>query len=221
MKENTEQRQQSNGEVLSLFSSPVFVTSFEKNFSNTSEVIDQIVYFLKKQETTSSSTIHMRKGDQLHLLDEMSDFCKGILELGESICQFNQLVYDELYITSMWANFSTSETYSHVQHIHPNSYLSGIIHLKGPENCAGTTFIDPRSVTQVLEPDYQNPTSFNINRYTVPFQSGNVLIFPSWLPHCVYQSEMPFKNDDVRITLSFNLMFRGKISKTSAPLELK
>jgi len=217
MKEQTN----TNGEVLSLFTSPVFITTFDQNFNDSSALIDHVVHFLKKQETTSSSAVHLRKGDQLHLLDEMQEFCDGILKLGKSICEFNQLVYDDLYITSMWANFSTSETYVHPQHIHPNSYLSGVIHLKGPEFCSGTTFCDPRPAVQVLEPDYKKPTLFNTSRYTVPFHPGNVLIFPSWLPHSVNESEMPFKNDDVRVTLSFNLMFRGKISKISSPLELK
>jgi len=208
----TEQKK-TNGEVLTLFPSPIFLTNYAERFKDLGDLddlIENLIKYIEEQDVVESSVIHCRKSNQLHKIPELKELCEGIISLGESICEFYHLDYDELYITSMWANLSTSEYYSQRQHIHPNNYLSGIIHLKGPENCSGTTFCDPRPAVEVFEPEYTQSTMFNTTRQVIPFVPGNVLIFPSWLPHCVLPSEMPFKNDDVRITLSFNLMFREK-----------
>lgn len=207
---------QGNGDIISLFSTPIFSTEFLQ-----STQINDLIEFLRMQQNPSKVlNDHIQTQDDLHEKKELKEFCSKLLEVAKSICDFNHLVYDDLYITTMWATIATSETYFHPQHIHPNSLLSGILYLQGPKDCSGTMFYDPRPTVQVFEPDYTDANHFNISRYETNFKPGKMLIFPSWFPHGVMTSDTPYGEDDARITLSFNIMFTGKINKPTCKLSL-
>jgi len=202
-------------DVFNLFPSPVFKTYVSEDID-----YDSVLNFILNNKPGQIRSDSFSTRDDLQNAPELKELCSYVLKLCDQIADIQTLIRKELYITSMWANVAKSESYYHPQHIHPNSYLSGIVYIKGPKQCAGTMFHDPRPAVQVLEPDYKTSSILNMSRFESSFESGKVLIFPSWLPHSVMASSAPYEQDDVRITLSFNVMFHAQITKSTSPLEL-
>lgn len=205
-----------NNDIFHLFPSTVFKTYLIDEI-DLNQLVDGVssATISQVRSDVSYSTI-----DRLHYDSTFASLSSQCLGMCDEICDLQTLRRDNLYITSMWGNVSKSHLYSHSQHIHPNSYLSGIVYLKGPENCSGTTFHDPRPAVQVLEPDYEEVNSLTLSRYETNFEEGKVMIFPSWLPHSVVPSLTSYEDGDVRVTLSFNVMFHAKIEKPTAPLTI-
>lgn len=71
---------------------------------------------------------------------------------------------------------------------------SGVLRFHNPHHYSNT-FLDAGNLK--LRPPYHHGT------WCVRFQPGQLILFPSWLPHEV----LPFYGDDERITIAFNCWF--------------
>ncbi len=117
----------------------------------------------------------------------------------------NELTYA---LTGLWVNINPKGA-SNKAHMHPGSHLSGAFWIKLPKDSGGITF--------------QNASSFNcfseMMVYSNQFKEKNILfqnyglcpgegamvLFPSSLYHYVE----PNKSDEDRISVSFNIEFKG------------
>lgn len=87
------------------------------------------------------------------------------------------------------------------QHTHSNSMLSGIFYARVPKSAGNLVFHDPAAVAKsmvILDP-HDFPSA--VTRHTHLVKSGQMIIFPSWLPH---RTEKNLSNQD-RIMVSFNM----------------
>lgn len=89
------------------------------------------------------------------------------------------------------------------EHVHSNSLLSGVFYAKVPENAGNLLFKDPSAVakTMYITAYNQFPTVNTV--YTHAVEEGQMVIFPSWLPHLTEKNR---SNED-RIMVSFNIAF--------------
>ena len=87
------------------------------------------------------------------------------------------------------------------EHIHANSMLSGIFYARVPEGAGNLILKDPASVakTMFIRDYWGFPTVQTVHTHTV--EEGQMIIFPSWLPH---MTELNRSTGD-RIMVSFNL----------------
>jgi len=110
----------------------------------------------------------------------------------------------EISITSAWFNNQVEDEYNPI-HFHHSCKLSAVLYLKIPTNKdrGFTTDIDGHI-------DFVYGTSDSNQLFMGNFcykpSVGDLVIFPSTLFHTVY----PFKGNDVRRTLAFNLDFNLK-----------
>jgi uncharacterized protein (TIGR02466 family) len=154
--------------------------------------------------------------DDINLLPDFKQLCDIIVSETDDILNFLKVKRDSHYIANMWANV-TCKNQSHVKHTHPNSFLSGVFYVKTPENCNPIVFSDPRSGNGVIEPDYIELNNFNCRRQLIKPNKGDILFWPSWLPHAV---ESPGSEEDhVRISIAFNIMFKGNTNSITQRLE--
>lgn len=124
---------------------------------------------------------------------------------------------EKLSVCLMWVNRSFKGQWHHT-HIHPWSYLSGIIYLTG--NSGKTWFsrncdYNPSNNFSIRNPD--DNINRIIHRHTP--EPGTMLIFPSAIPHSVDEN----LEDEPRITLSFNSFPEGRVGNvtTLSGLNLK
>ena len=118
-----------------------------------------------------------------------------------------ELLSREPIIGNMWANINPSGGYNR-PHIHPNSHFSGVYYIKAPQNSGEIVFNDPRSAAHMVMPDRVKdikPPSHLWREVRVNPLEGRMLMFPSWLWHCVE----PNGSNDIRISVSFNFIQKG------------
>jgi uncharacterized protein (TIGR02466 family) len=114
---------------------------------------------------------------------------------------------DEFKIILSWANKS-DQNGAHRMHVHPNSFISGIYYVS--ENPSPTFFEDPR---YQIRSGWLVATEHEVNNnvWPCPSETGNLVLFPSWLPH--YTDAQPFEG--WRWTISFNAIPAGATNKGS------
>lgn len=97
-------------------------------------------------------------------------------------------------------------------HIHSCFAVSGVFYLKAFKDCGNIVFQDPSWVAKTA--NNQGTTTFPTGgtRQEHSPKTGDLLLFPSWLPHWTKQN----KTDEDRIILSFNLQFNQHIYPKSA-----
>jgi uncharacterized protein (TIGR02466 family) len=78
----------------------------------------------------------------------------------------------------------------HLQHTHPNHLVSGVFYVSMPKRAGPILFRDPRGPLQPFD-DY----------ITIHPKVGELLLFPSWLPHEVTATP----DDEPRISIAFNM----------------
>lgn len=106
-------------------------------------------------------------------------------------------------IVSGWANMLRPGGYNRV-HNHANATWSGVYYVTGiaedpnDEFAGRIEFIDPRPRSGL---NYSDNSIFR-QKVTYRPQAGSMILFPSWLNHCVH----PVHGDAERISIAFNLM---------------
>ena len=127
------------------------------------------------------------------------------------ICTDNPIT---TYITQSWINSTKSDQFHH-KHNHPNSLISGVFYISADKEVDSITFH-----RAFLEDGIKlNTTKHNMfNSISCKFlvETGNILLFPSSLVHGVEKK----KGNNIRISLSFNVFFKGTIGNKTNLTEL-
>ena len=103
----------------------------------------------------------------------------------------------------MWANINPPNAMNRA-HIHPNSLWSGVYYVKTLPNSGYLKIDDPRAAASMCRPrqkEGSTPSRLWRETHFEP-KDGRLIMFPSWLTHCVD----PNKSNDIRISVSFNFM---------------
>jgi uncharacterized protein (TIGR02466 family) len=103
-------------------------------------------------------------------------------------------------LSDLWVNIMPPMA-AHSLHLHPLSFISGTYYVATPPGCPGLKFEDPRLDRFMAAPP-RLPKARRENKVhiTYPAQSGNLILFESWLRHEV----APNRVEDERISVSFN-----------------
>ena len=156
--------------------------------------------------------------DNLQARAEMKEFGHVVMQETNQILDFMRVKRDSHYITNMWANI-VNPNHRHLEHIHPNCLLSGIMYVRAPKGAGPTSFSDPRPGARMIDPTYVEMTPQNMGVFNMVPEKGVMLIWPSFLPHAVEQGTA--SPDEERIVIAFNVMIRGTITNRTARLVLK
>jgi uncharacterized protein (TIGR02466 family) len=116
-------------------------------------------------------------------------------------------------VTGCWAN-ANARGASHPIHHHPNNFLSGVYYVHVGRGGDTINFHDPRPQAGIIRPPVTELSAQNTDQVVVPVKDGTLLLFPAYLEHSVDTNE----SADVRISVSFNLMFTEYVETMSPPL---
>jgi len=121
--------------------------------------------------------------------------------------------FEELQISNSWVNL-LNQHQSIPPHKHYNSYISGVFYLT---NGSPINFFHPSSFSENnIKPNYLDSPTFYPVEEKITTQKGLLLIFPSYLEHSVYASDI-----DGRISIAFNIIPKGEFGPPTAKLYLK
>jgi uncharacterized protein (TIGR02466 family) len=103
-------------------------------------------------------------------------------------------------IKEMWAIINKKENFN-VIHIHPNCYLSSAYYVKASKDCGEFIAENPNLAKRYVYPEIVNKNELNVETARINIEEGDLLLFPSYLPHKVGKN----KSGDDRIVISFNV----------------
>ncbi len=129
------------------------------------------------------------------------------------VLEFIKISGDAFEITGFWANINATGA-GHKIHSHPNNFLSGVYYVETHEGGDTINFHDPRAQASIIRPPVTDLTAENTDQVVVKVKNGDLLVFPSWLPHSVD----PNGSGKPRISISFNVMFSSFAERMSKPL---
>jgi uncharacterized protein (TIGR02466 family) len=127
------------------------------------------------------------------------------------------VIRDSEKMTCMWANISKSKN-RHAVHMHPNSFLSGVLYLNTPGTPGNIGFKDPRPGAEILAFNYKEDSVFKYRTREVEPKEGLLILFPSWLQHGTTRGN--FEDLEDRISLSFNILPTGNFTDYSRRISL-
>jgi uncharacterized protein (TIGR02466 family) len=199
------------GEIIPLFSTLVIRTNIGRSFT--------------KEETDCIANISMMKDEgepkhqsrAMYILDNVTN--KGLKDIKKFYEQQLKIYLEEiegvnidlakLRITQSWLN-KTKPGEFHPTHYHHNSYLSGVFYFNCLPNDS-INFDNRMNERQTLIEFSKNKlTAWNGTGAVIRVKEGDLVIFPSSLPHYVDVNET---KDMERISLSFNTFPIGTLGE--------
>ena len=195
--------------VLSLFPTLIYKDTIDIEY-NRDSVIERVRYYLEKYpEYTQGNLEGGARGihDSFGELHKDPVFKELVSFINHSVEKYwEALNYSEVWhpgISQMWANQYPKGGYASV-HNHSPMWLTGVFYLVNEENMGDIYFVDPNRALLDMQPLSDNSRYVNQNT-TVPVRTGDLVIFPGWLPHGTY----PNTTDKTRIVIPFEISFKG------------
>lgn len=106
----------------------------------------------------------------------------------------------ELSMSTCWVNVMPANA-QHSMHNHPLSVISGTYYVQTPPNASAIRFEDPRYLFFMARPPIKpNSKETYHTHFSIPAESGHVVLFESWLKHEV----PPNTSKQPRLSISFN-----------------
>jgi len=184
--------------MLKLFSTSVYTEKLDLN-------VDKIIKYclsLKKQQ--KGLQVSNQGGWHSNILGEnipeLNPLFNKVLKAANNYKEIISYKHP-LKISASWVMINGYKDYN-VEHMHPNSVLSGAYYLTTDNS--NIVFINPSSEAMgytFSHNDIEKYNEFNSNVYRVKPSANDLLIFPSWLKHRVGPN-LTKKN---RICISFNI----------------
>ena len=107
---------------------------------------------------------------------------------------------DDYFCTEGWYNIYSSNRYQEY-HVHPNSIFSAVYFMKSGDDSQGLHIKRPDYGGMLPPKNKKRDTPFNQEVIIAPPQERTVIIFRSYLKHCVPPSNL--KTDRVTVALNF------------------
>ena len=193
-------------QILKLFPEPIFKYKF-RDYEKFNKELSKYIYSL--QSTDQQGLKRSNKGgwhsENFQLTDQNSIQFKFALKIQEYILNAFQnfgwkIKNKNIRISEMWAIINKKNDFN-VIHTHPNCYLSAAYYVKAPTNCGKFEVEHPNTAKKYAFPEIETKNELNLEVASIEIEEGDLLLFPSYLPHKVSQN---FSDED-RIVISFNV----------------
>ena len=193
-------------QILKLFPEPIFKYKF-RDYEKFNKELSNYIYSLqsKDQEGLKRSNKGGWHSENFQLTDQNSIQFKFALKVQEYILNAFQnfgwkIKNKNIRISEMWAIINKKNDFN-VIHTHPNCYLSAAYYVKAPNNCGKFEIEHPNIAKKYAFPEIETKNELNLEVASIEIKEGDLLLFPSYLPHKVSQN---FSDED-RIVISFNV----------------
>ena len=216
---NNIQNNNSNTNVLELFPTPLIATKMPDNLSN-------IIPFLDAQAPNTGSDVanYGERSANSYILNEpecveaKTFILQQVKEFADNILLFD---YDEYELSQSWVSRKHPGQH-HTMHTHPNSLISGVFYYGEPApNTPAIKFhkvsggMNVNQLQAKTKPDKRS-SKFAWENFSVQFEPGLLVIFPSYLFHSVPINE----SDKIRSSVAFNVVPKNNLGQEENLTEL-
>jgi len=198
--------------IQQIFPQPIYISKL--NRALTKQELRAINKHKKKTHknegnTTSNDNYVLENKTLKNLKKDLNDRIFDYVD--KVICPNNPLIP---YITQSWINYTESNQFHH-RHSHSNSQISGVFYISADQKIDSIKFYKT-SPYEAIKPATVKYNIFNSVSWQFPVQTGDVFLFRSSLEHGVGKT----KGTTTRISLSFNVFFKGTLGTKAHLTEL-
>lgn len=199
------------GNLQGIFPTPIYFFKLEKDFlKNEIDIFNKEKLKINITNKVSINSYVLENKNLNKLKKELficiNEYFKNVISTKNKITPI---------ITQSWINFTSKEE-EHHSHYHSNSIISGVLYIKADKNLDSITFIKDKDFSAVLQFSVDKFNAFNSRVWNFPVETGDIILFPSYLSHKVETK----KDDNLRISLAFNVFVEGKIGNEYELTEL-
>ena len=194
-----------------LFPEPVCFSKLERSL--TKQELKTLDKYKKETKNNLGNTLTISNYilENKALKNLKKDLHKKVIDyFNEVVCTSNSIIP---YITQSWLNYTEPGQFHH-RHEHSNSYVSGVFYVSADKEVDRIRFY--KTAHEEIQLAVSKYNLFNSTTWQYPVQTGDVLLFPPYLTHGVEKK----KGTNLRITLSFNVFFKGTIGTNEEMSEL-
>lgn len=195
-----------------LFGIPIYATKLNREF--TSEEMEELM----KHQNKSVKNVSNYSSTNNYILNE-----KIFINLKNDLDIIIKDYFDKIikpqeetitpYITQSWLNYTREKEFHHT-HSHPNSIVSGVLYIKCDAQNDMIEFYD--TIPNQFQIPAKEFTQYNSKRWWFNVAEKDLLLFPSSTTHSVKIK----KENNLRISLAFNVFVKGKMGNNSDLTEL-
>ena len=195
-----------------LFGVPVYATQLNREFSF--EEMEEI----NKHQNKSVKNVSNYSSTNNYILNE-----KIFINLKNDLDIIVKDYFDKIikpqektitpYITQSWLNYTREKEFHHI-HSHPISIVSGVLYIKCDAQNDMIEFYD--TIPNQFQIPPKEFTQYNSKRWWFNVAEKDLLLFPSSTSHSVQIK----KENNLRISLAFNVFVKGKMGNNSELTEL-
>ena len=198
-------------EILQLFPVPLLRSKYPKDISKELEYVNSLKFERSNSIDMNSIKEHNNSTNNTFLLEdpELKDISEYINEMIECYSKNILQSKNSLIVTQSWAN-KNKKGERHHKHTHSNSIISGVFYLKSNENLPPIHF--HKKNPDHFQFDSESINLLNCDSFSLPTESGELLLFPSTLEHSVPINQI----DDTRISISFNTFFKKSVGNINS-----
>ena len=192
-------------DLIPIYSVPLWQSEYP-DFDEHKEIFFSAVKEYKEKNPTKEKPVSNIAGYQspntLHHVQELRPLFEYICQMGFKACADMDFIDCDVALTSAWLNINDSRQCMNVEHVHGDVF-SGVFYLSAPQESGKLCVVNPaiNRLWQGLELVNQK-NQFTGETIKLEPEDGNIILFPSYLPHHVETNN----HDEERISISFNLI---------------
>lgn len=186
-----------------IYSVPIWQSEYPE-FEDHKEIFLSVIEDYKKENPSikKSNIAGYHSPETLHGVEEFRPLFEYICQLGMKAVSDLNFVECDVALTSAWVNINDSRQCMNSEHIHGDVF-SGVFYLQAPEESGKLVLQNPainRMWSGCSLASQKN--EFTGESIRIEPIEGNIILFPSYLPHSVETNN----HDEARIAISFNLI---------------
>tara|TARA_R110000787_G_scaffold156217_1_gene270126 strand:- start:47 stop:640 length:594 start_codon:yes stop_codon:yes gene_type:complete len=183
--------------IIEIFSYPLLINEYKGSLVEEITFLNSIEYEINGDNSYKSKDTYILNNINL---SKINGFINNALKEYQNILKANQ----KFYITQSWLNKNPINS-KHPEHIHPNSFISGVFYFRLNEKHPPIQF--SKTQFDMLKLSYSEWNKYNCEVFTPNISTGSLILFPSSLRHSVSLNT----SNDVRVSLSFNTFIKDKL----------
>lgn len=198
--------------LINIYSTPIWQSEFPNFLEHKKDFLKSIEeYVNENKESNNLSNVNgYQSPPSLHSQEKLKPIFEHISELALRAVEDLDFIESDVFISSSWVNINKEKNAMNSEHIHGDT-LSGVLYIKTTPNSGCLCLKNPGINLMWAGCDLANKR----NQYTgevikVRPVEGNIMIWPSYLPHSVEPNDG--NEEDERISISFNIVVLPKNS---------
>lgn len=191
--------------LLSIYSVPLWQSEYPE-FKEYKEIFLNVIRTYKEKnstkETPRSNVSGYQSPSTLQLVEELRPLFEYICQMGFKAVADLDFIDCDIALTEAWLNINDSRQCMNNEHVH-GEVFSGVFYLQAPDE-SGKLVVQNPGINKMWDGCKlaEQKNEFTGESIKIEPIEGNIILFPSYLPHSVETNN----HDEERISISFNLI---------------